>query len=336
MRRTNLIFLILASIFCLETNAQINLNSNGNVGIGTTASSTYKFDVNAGWGIRFQLLYGGVLLDSWWEEPTFRPTINNTGYLGESSRYWYASYVNKAYYIQHPAWPSDIRLKKDINSITDSDIDNLSKVKGFTFKFKEDLYSNPSSDSLSAEKKVLRKDKKDNETQYGFIAQELIDLYPDIATYDTAKDMYFVKYTAFIPLLVEGHKKQQVLIEEMQKEIEDLKKQVEITQNSKLKSTSSALGTEVVQEAEKNALFQNAPNPFSQITTIEYVLAEKVQSAMICIYNMNGTQLKSISLHQKGYGDILINGGEFKAGMYMYSLIVDGQVIDTKQMILTY
>jgi len=56
---------------------------------------------------------------------------------------------------------------------------------------------------------------------------------------------------------------------------------------------------------------------------------------MITVYNMNGTQLKSIELHQKGDGSITVNGGEFNAGMYMYALIADGQVVDTKSMILT-
>ncbi len=50
---------------------------------------------------------------------------------------------------------------------------------------------------------------------------------------------------------------------------------------------------------------------------------------------MNGTQLKSIELHQKGDGSITLNGGELQAEMYMYSLVTDGQLIDTKQMLLT-
>jgi len=50
---------------------------------------------------------------------------------------------------------------------------------------------------------------------------------------------------------------------------------------------------------------------------------------------MNGTQLKSIPLNQKGNGSITINGSELKAGMYMYTLITDRQVVDTKRMILT-
>ena len=73
----------------------------------------------------------------------------------------------------------------------------------------------------------------------------------------------------------------------------------------------------------------------TEITKIEYSLNEDVQSAMLNIYDMNGTQPKSIPLHLKGYSNITVSGGEFKAGMYMYSLIADGKIIDTKRMILT-
>lgn len=51
--------------------------------------------------------------------------------------------------------------------------------------------------------------------------------------------------------------------------------------------------------------------------------------------NMNGTQLISIQLHLRGDGSITVNGNEFKAGMYLYALIADGNVINTKRMILT-
>ncbi len=53
------------------------------------------------------------------------------------------------------------------------------------------------------------------------------------------------------------------------------------------------------------------------------------------IYDMNGMQLKSFELHQKGNGNITINGSEFNTGMYMYTVITDEKVIDIKRMILT-
>lgn len=45
--------------------------------------------------------------------------------------------------------------------------------------------------------------------------------------------------------------------------------------------------------------------------------------------------MKTYDSLNKMNGAILINGGAFKAGMYMYSLIADGKEIDTKRMILT-
>lgn len=50
---------------------------------------------------------------------------------------------------------------------------------------------------------------------------------------------------------------------------------------------------------------------------------------------MNGKQLRNIELQQRGHGDVTIQGGELEAGMYMYALIVDGKLVDTKQMVLT-
>ncbi len=60
-----------------------------------------------------------------------------------------------------------------------------------------------------------------------------------------------------------------------------------------------------------------------------------VASASLYIYDMNGTQLRSLPIGQKGKGTVIIQGGELAAGMYLYALIADGKVIDTKRMILT-
>ena len=49
---------------------------------------------------------------------------------------------------------------------------------------------------------------------------------------------------------------------------------------------------------------------------------------MICIYDMNGKQLKCIALNQTRQRAITINGSELKPGMFLYALIVDGQLID--------
>ncbi|HOV83733.1 MAG TPA: hypothetical protein PLE52_02795 [Paludibacteraceae bacterium] len=45
--------------------------------------------------------------------------------------------------------------------------------------------------------------------------------------------------------------------------------------------------------------------------------------------------LKSYSIKEKEKSNITIQGSELNAGMYLYALIADGKVIDTKRMILT-
>jgi len=77
------------------------------------------------------------------------------------------------------------------------------------------------------------------------------------------------------------------------------------------------------------------PNPFTEKTVIKYVIPENVQKASILIFNMQGTLLKSYDNLLSNNGELTINGGELEAGMYMYSLIVEGKEIDTKKMILS-
>jgi len=134
--------------------------------------------------------------------------------------------------------------------------------------------------------------------------------------------------------LVEAINEQQIIIESMQFEIKELKNQSK-NNTGKLKSTKISTETDKTQSNNKNTLYQNSPNPFNESTKIEYFLSDDVSNAMINIYDMNGTQLKSIEIYQKGYGNITVNGSEFNSGMYIYAFITDGQVIDTKQMILT-
>ena len=64
-------------------------------------------------------------------------------------------------------------------------------------------------------------------------------------------------------------------------------------------------------------------------------MPEDVKTAYLCIYNLQGTQIKQIRIMLRGEGSQLISGSELAAGMYLYALIVDGKEVDTKRMILT-
>ena len=83
-----------------------------------------------------------------------------------------------------------------------------------------------------------------------------------------------------------------------------------------------------------NMLYQNTPNPAKNQTIIRYQLAEDAQDAAICIFDMTGKQVKKFPI-SSGTNNVVINGYELGQGMFLYSLIVNGQEIDTKKMIIS-
>lgn len=84
------------------------------------------------------------------------------------------------------------------------------------------------------------------------------------------------------------------------------------------------------------SLFQNAPNPFSETTVIRYELPRNAGNASICVFDMQGRRILERALPQGlESGQMEISGNTLQPGMYTYSLLVSGQVTDTKKMLVT-
>ena len=58
-------------------------------------------------------------------------------------------------------------------------------------------------------------------------------------------------------------------------------------------------------------------------------------TARLEITNQTGQIVKTIELAEKGQGQVELKSGTLPAGSYFYSLYIDNQVVDTKQMVLT-
>ncbi|MBR5532342.1 MAG: T9SS type A sorting domain-containing protein [Bacteroidales bacterium] len=78
---------------------------------------------------------------------------------------------------------------------------------------------------------------------------------------------------------------------------------------------------------------QNAPNPFSGEAEIRYQVPQTAISAYIGIYNLNGLQIQQYPL-EKGAGTITISAGNLSSGIYIYSLIIDGEEVETRRMVV--
>jgi hypothetical protein len=105
------------------------------------------------------------------------------------------------------------------------------------------------------------------------------------------------------------------------------------------KIVASSTGIEVMDDSkpEQNIrLFQNRPNPFDEATWISFWVEQtpKYQEALLQITDMNGKPVQRIpvSLHQ-GMNEILYTHGYGQQGTFVYTLLVDGQPVDSRQMI---
>lgn len=160
-----------------------------------------------------------------------------------------------------------------------------------------------------------------NKIHYGLLAQEVKELYPELVYEDSAGVMS-INYTELIPLLIQA--------------VQELSEQVSV-----LSGSSSAARKQAPKLQASNTetivatLYQNAPNPFTEETVISYVVPTEAKQASIYIYNMLGEQLSKYDINAFGESNITISANELYAGTFLYSLVVDSKLIDTKQMIIT-
>jgi hypothetical protein len=328
------IFLIaLAIISSSGCYAQINMNSSGKVLLGSgSPDPLYQFYVNGSSYFTCSVAPAtppthGFSIEPYTSSqlPLIRPYTDNTMYLGNSTsklKYIYTYNLNV-----NGVWiTSDLKLKENIRPLTGS-LNTISKLNPVKFDYKSEFFNN----KLCYDKENLMDVMKNIS---GFIANEVQEVIPKLVEYNKESNSLEINYIGFIPELVQAIKEQQMIIDSLRNDIIELKKMAGIN-ILKSKSASVNTNTDNIHTNTKSSLYQNVPNPFTESTLIKYYLADDVHNAMICIYDMNGRQLKCTLLNLTGYGNITISKGELKAGMYMYTLISNGQVVDTKQMILT-
>ncbi len=224
---------------------------------------------------------------------------------------------------------SDINLKKDIRIIDESVISKLEGLQ--VIRYVKKHYSEYKELSDTADLSIIASELESEiytKDRIGLIAQELQVAFPEVVRKGNSGYLQ-VNYIQLIPILVKAITEQHAEIVSLQSQINNLSLEKEL-KGSIVKDNDSfdQLGIE-------SNLFQNTPNPFSTTTKIKYALSETVTQAALYIYNMSGKQLKNYELHHRGDGEISIEGGEFDAGMFIYTLIADGHVVGSKQMILT-
>lgn len=168
--------------------AQLKVVPSGDIGIGTN-NPIGKLHVN-----------GRIFLTG--NGQTIRISPDNPGTeIGSSTgkiEYWYSNIGHNYLCARSFITCSDSSLKQNIQSLTNS-LSTIMQLEGVSYQFKQP-------DSLPIDCEI-----DFSELEYGFIAQDVEQVYPSFVT-ETNHGLKAIKYNAFIPLLLEGIKEQQIII----------------------------------------------------------------------------------------------------------------------------
>lgn len=87
------------------------------------------------------------------------------------------------------------------------------------------------------------------------------------------------------------------------------------------------------------SLLQNSPNPFDEATTISVLVDKpaKYEKAYIIIRDLQGKLIQQLPMQlEQGMNDVIYFHGYNATGTYIYSLEIDGKVIESKRMVFAY
>lgn len=204
MKKSILLLTLMSQFFTLSLNSQIKVNSSGYVGINNTSPS-YQLDVSGTTrfvptsGKSISVNVNGII-----------PTGSQIS-LGGAGNYWFKVCATWAYFTNDPIIQSDMKYKTNITEIAGM-VDKVKLIRPVTYKLKADATD-------------IGVDKTNIKTSYGFIAQELKEVFPDMVSVQP-NDILGIHYTEMIPVLVQALKEQQLQIEVLTKRITDLESKI--------------------------------------------------------------------------------------------------------------
>lgn len=195
---------------------------------------------------------------------------------------------------------------------------------------------------------VKIKQEKDQRPVIGLDPLQVVQVNPDWVVQSEDGERLGINYQQFVALSIKAIQEQQDQIEARQTEISALEQQ-EVEIDSRLAALEARLAALTSGEAQPvlppttkpanspaatgTIMKQNQPNPFREETLIEFSIPDVDGIAILQITNLNGDIVRKHNL-SKNQRQISLKSEELGNGTYFYSLIIDGELIETKKMII--
>ena len=139
-----------------------------------------------------------------------------------------------------------------------------------------------------------------------------------------AKGNEYVNYTQLVPILVQA-------IKELKAELDDLKEAVASSGTRKVNAATN-IATNTLDEG-RGSISQNTPNPFTGQSTVRVSVPDDASDAYVDILTLNGASVKRIPV-SNGLSEVSLSSFDFAPGTYLYTLVVNGKVSETRRMIV--
>ena len=298
---------------------RVTISGTGNVGIGTTTPFGKLMVTDNTTGNPTAVVENLRNAPSTFNDGLYIVAGSSTG-VGES---WYTAFFTL-----------DGRFNTPIGAITQADANSV--IYGTTSDKRLKTNVQETRFGLADVNKIQVKDYHfygSNKKQTGFLAQQLYEVFPEAVAKggdDSKTRPWMVDYGRITPLLVkavqelslenDGLKKKTEEVDELKKEVAELKLLVSKLVNGQNTNTPISGGT----------LLQKAPNPVRSTTSIQDSLPEGSSTSQLLLTGALGRTVKSIQLTSTGVVNFDVS--TLSSGVYNYSLVVDGRTLQTKKM----
>ena len=162
-----------------------------------------------------------------------------------------------------------------------------------------------------------------NKQHFGLDANELEEVFPNLV-YDNEDGTKSINYVEMVPILIQA-------INELSAKVKSLEGEERVKKIGTRTDTHADIISDGVTMP---SLSQNKPNPFDDTTIIEVSIPDEVQKAFIYIYDLTGKKVQQVDITACGKQSVTLDASSLTDGMYLYSLIVDGKVVQTRRMIV--
>lgn len=244
---------------------------------------------------------------------------------------------------------SDGRFKKNVKSnVPGLDFINLLNPVTYNYDihklndFVKPLDNTNEQKKISPEIQKAREEgiaKKEKIIYSGFIAQDVEKAAAKLG-YDFSgvykpqndKDPYGISYEEFVVPLVKSVQELSKQNDELKSALASMQSQIDALKNTSVVSSADSK-IQTMSNSTGVQLYQVVPNPFSQKATITFKLPSNTVNAQLLITDATGKTVKTYPL-SNGSTQQDIYGNTLAAGVYHYSLIVNGVIAASKQMVI--